>query len=151
MKKQMLVAGVLCFVWVCWNLYAQVCTQPPVVDVAQFGIDANEVPVPVIAWQVVDPLGDYGSEVRACDEDGNPYSIEPVQMADGAVWNPEISTWFWTPTLEQIGNHIFIFRVRDTPDPNWQTGDAGTDEAAFAIIVRRRPNRPPRLLPFLAP
>ena len=128
---------------------AQVCTSPPTLTPADvpFEYDPNDAPARFISWMQIDAGSEYGSEIRACDPDGDPFIIEPVSMPEGMTWDSITNWWHWTATNQQLGNHWLVFKVTDVPP----VGDVNSlsDTAAYLVNVRRVTNEPPVLLPFV--
>jgi len=126
-----------------------ICPISSEIDPAQWGFslaevpqDPNGFPYRVIAGMTIECTKPYGSEMRGCDEDDDPYIIEPVIMPEGMTWDG--SWWHWTATSEQRGNHFLLFRITDAPIGS----TPGTTYAVYLVKVTNRVNHPPVLLPF---
>lgn len=122
------------------GLVMAVCPTPPVFDIPGS-------PAKCIATMTIEPLKAYGSQVRACEPDGEEYTIVPVQMPIGAVWDANGNSWRWTPTIAQSGNNWFVFKVTDKPIDGLPSQ---SDTSAYLVTVKRVTNEPPVLLPFAA-
>lgn len=123
------------------------CIKAPGINPADtpFAYDPNSAPARVIGWLEISAFSETGSEVRACDPDGDPMIITPVVMPHGMIFDPNTNWWHWTPQAGQIGTHWLVFKVTDTPPIG---SEVLSDEAATIINVTPRLNNPPCLLPF---
>ena len=138
---------ILLLLFITGYLIAAECNAPLEITPAMtpFAYDSNEVNAPIISWMEIEATGDYGSEMRACDPDGDLFKITPISMPIGVVWDANTNWWYWTPTIEQVGVHYFVFSATDIP-PDANT--AKTNIAAYLVNVKQRPNSAPWLLPF---
>ncbi|MCU0963141.1 MAG: putative Ig domain-containing protein, partial [Pirellulaceae bacterium] len=70
----------------------------------------------------------------AVDADNDPLTYDLSLAPDGMTVHPERGVVVWQPTLEQVGSHTVVLRVRD--------GAGGTALQRFSIVVTR-PNTTP--------
>ena len=117
---------------------------PPLSDTetVRFFIEAGNAP------PVFTPLGnqqvDEGEElifvVTATDPDGDPLTYTHGELPEGAGFDPETQTFFWTPGFDAAGNYSVEFTATDSGNPPLS--------ATLAVpITVGEMNRPPRFSP----
>ncbi|RMG84919.1 MAG: hypothetical protein D6708_16430, partial [Candidatus Dadabacteria bacterium] len=74
--------------------------------------------IPEIPAQKVAAGGTVTFTVQATDSDGNPVTITPVNLPDGAAFDAATGEFSWTPTADQVGPHTLLFTATTTgPNP----------------------------------
>lgn len=83
--------------------------------------------------------------VTATDPDGNPMIFSANNLPSGAVFNPVLQKFTWTPTFEQAGNYTDVeFTVTDSPE----NGETIELDSELITITVGNINRAPVFVPI---
>lgn len=122
------------------------CPQQGYLDLADLPFTADPNQIKGFAWSYwgVEEGGQYGSELRVCDPDGDPVAITTENLPANMVL--DVNDWLqFSPSSAQAGAVYYIY-VTATDSP--PAGNAKTTTGTLVVYVYPR-NEPPVILPFV--